>query len=313
MKILVALGGNAILQRDSGGTFEEQLARVSKTCKELTTIIKAAHQIAITHGNGPQVGDILIANEMAGSVLPPMPLDVCGAESQGSIGYMLQQCLENELRAAGIDKRVATVVTQTVVDPSDPAFAKPTKPIGRFYTAEEAATLRREKGWTIVNDSDRGFRRVVPSPDPKSMVEAKTILRLFEEGTVVIAGGGGGIPVVRDSATGRYTGVEAVIDKDLGAALLANLLRVDQLMILTEVEGVMLNYGRPDQRLLRTMSAKEGRRYLEEGQFPAGSMGPKVEAALRFVESGGKKALITSLESVEGALKGRTGTAVTAV
>lgn len=312
MKILVALGGNAIQQRGGAGTAAEQFVTVSATCKQLTKILHAGHDLAITHGNGPQVGNILLANEMAKNELPPMPLDVCGAESQGMIGYIMQQCFENELRAAGIDRRVATIVTQTVVDPSDPAFGKPTKPIGPFYSAEEAAILRREKGWTIVSDSGRGFRRVVPSPDPTSIVEAETILRLFEEGTIVIAAGGGGIPVVHDSATGRYRGVEAVIDKDLCAALLANLLRVDQLMLLTDVEGVMLNYGRSDQKLLRMMSAKEGRRYLEEGQFPPGSMGPKVEAALRFVESGGKKSLITSLESIEDSLEERTGTTVTA-
>ncbi len=313
MKILIALGGNAIRQRGSGGTSKEQLERVALTCKELVTIIKAGHQIAITHGNGPQVGDILLANEMAKSAIPAMPLDVCGAESQGLIGYMFQQCLENELRAAGIDKGVATVVTQTVVDPSDEAFEKPTKPIGPYYQADEAAALRREKGWILVNDSDRGYRRAVPSPDPEWIVEARTILRLFEEGTIVIAAGGGGVPVVRDPVTGRNRGVEAVIDKDLGAALLAKLLSVDMLMILTEVEGVMLNYGRYDQEMLRTMTAKEGRRYLDEGQFPAGSMGPKVEAALRFVESGGKKAVISSVGSAEAALEGKSGTMVTAV
>jgi carbamate kinase len=313
MKILVALGGNAIRQRGSGGTSEEQLERVAMTCKELVAIIRAGHQVAITHGNGPQVGDILLANEMARSALPPMPLDVCGAESQGLIGYMFQQCLENELRAAGIDKGVATVVTQTVVDASDPAFEKPSKPIGPYYTEDEAAALRREKRWTLVNDSDRGYRRAVPSPDPEWIVEASTILRLFEEGTIVIAAGGGGVPVVRDPATGRNRGIEAVIDKDLGAALLAKLLGVDMLMILTEVEGVMLNYGRRDQMMLRTMTAKEGRKYLDDGQFPPGSMGPKVDAALRFVESGGKKAVITSVESAEAALVGTTGTMVTAV
>jgi len=312
MKLLVALGGNAIRQKESSGTSDEQLARVSETCRELIPIIKAGHQVAITHGNGPQVGDILLASEMSKSLIPAMPLDVCGAESQGLIGYMLQQCLENELRASGISKSVATVVTQVEVDPSDLAFSNPTKPIGPFYSAEEAESLRQGKGWAVMDDSGKGFRRVVPSPDPKSIVEAKTIVRMFEEGTIVIAAGGGGIPVIKDGLTAKYIGVEAVIDKDLAAALLAKLLGADVLLILTEVEGVMLNYGKPDQELLRNVTLKEARKYLAEGQFPPGSMGPKVEAALRFVESGGKKALIAALEDADKALEGGAGTAVTA-
>jgi len=311
LKILVALGGNAIQRRADEGTTSEQLERVDRTSKALVELVRAGHHIAVTHGNGPQVGEILIANETAAGVLPPIPLDACGAESQGLIGYMLQQSLENELRAAGIEKEVVTVVTQTVVDAGDPAFSKPTKPIGRFYTAKEVASLPQGKTWTLAGDDAGGYRRLVASPDPRFIVEARTVLRLFRDGVLVIAAGGGGIPVVRDSS-GSYLGAEAVVDKDLSAALLARLLGVDELMILTDVDGVSLNYGKPDQTLLRSMSVKEGRRHLKEGQFPPGSMGPKVEAALRFVEWGGKLSLITSVEKVGEALRGTGGTLVTA-
>lgn len=254
----------------------------------------------------------MLANEMARSILPPMPLDICGAESQGMIGYMIQQSLENELRAAGLIRAVATLLTQTIVDPSDPAFASPTKPIGPFYNAKEADKLKQEKGWAMMNDSNRGYRRLVPSPNPITIVEGALLRQLFENGVIVIAAGGGGIPVLRRDDSGTLQGVEAVIDKDLGAALLARVLSVDLLMILTDVEGVWLDYGKPDQRLLSKISLKEGRRYLSEGQFPPGSMGPKVEAALRFVESEGKTAVITSLDRAELALEGRAGTQLTA-
>ncbi len=312
MKILVALGGNAILEHNGTGTAAEQFATVGATCVRLVKILRAGHEIAITHGNGPQVGDILLANEMARSILPPMPLDICGAESQGMIGYMIQQSLENELRAAGLIRAVATLLTQTIVDPSDPAFASPTKPIGPFYNAKEADKLKQEKGWAMMNDSNRGYRRLVPSPNPITIVEGALLRQLFENGVIVIAAGGGGIPVLRRDDSGTLQGVEAVIDKDLGAALLARVLSVDLLMILTDVEGVWLDYGKPDQRLLSKISLKEGRRYLSEGQFPPGSMGPKVEAALRFVESEGKTAVITSLDRAELALEGRAGTQLTA-
>ncbi|MDV3244092.1 MAG: carbamate kinase [Nitrososphaerales archaeon] len=308
MKILVAVGGNAILRRGQTGTAGEQLTTIDQTCRQLVKIIKAGHDVAITHGNGPQVGDILLAYDSAKRVPPPMPLDVCGAQSQGMIGYMLQQSLENELRLSGLGKRVATVLTQTVVSATDKAFAKPTKPIGQFYGRTEAKELESRNGWTMVDERGKGFRRVVPSPDPVSFLEGATIKSLFEAGTIVIAAGGGGVPVIHDATSGGYVGVEAVIDKDLGAALLAKLLGVDLLMLLTDVEGVFLNYGRPGQTLVHEMSAGEARRHLGEGQFPSGSMGPKVEAALRFIESGGKRAVISALERVESALKGEAST-----
>jgi carbamate kinase len=308
MKILVALGGNAILRRGGTGTAAEQEATIDSTSKRLVGIIGEGHDVALTHGNGPQVGDILLAYDLAKGVLSPMPLDVCGAQSQGMIGYMLQQSLENELKFVGIMKSVATVLTQTVVKATDRAFANPTKPIGQFYDEAEAKDLERRNGWSMINDSNRGFRRVVPSPNPVSFLESETIKCLFDEGTVVIAAGGGGVPVVKDTGSRRYIGVEAVIDKDLAAALLAGLLGVDLLMILADVDGVFLNYGRPEQRLVDKMSVQEARRYLAEGQFPAGSMGPKVEAAVRFIESGGKRAVIGSLERVEATLGGEAGT-----
>lgn len=304
----MALGGNAILRRGGTGTAAEQEATIGSTSKRLVGMIREGHDIAITHGNGPQVGDILLAYDSAKRVLSPMPLDVCGAQSQGMIGYMFQQSLENELKSVGLAKSVATVLTQTVVSATDPAFANPTKPIGRFYSEVEARNLEKRNGWSMINDSDRGFRRVVPSPNPVSFLESGTIRCLFDEGTVVIAAGGGGVPVVQDAGLGDYVGVEAVIDKDLGAALLARLLGVDLLMILADVDGVFLYYGRPERKLVDKLSVQEAREYLSEGQFPAGSMGPKVEAAVRFIESGGKRAVIGSLERVEATLGGEAGT-----
>ena len=312
MKILVALGGNAILQQGGTRTASEQLATVGETCKQLVKIVKAGHDLAITHGNGPQIGDILLAYDSAKKTLPPMPLDVCGAQSQGMIGYMLQQSLENELRRHRVKKSVAVVLTQTVVSASDRAFSSPSKPIGPFYTEEEAGLLKGKNGWTMVNDSNRGFRRVVPSPEPVEIVEGSIIRSLYENDMIVIAAGGGGIPVIIGQESEGYFGVEAVIDKDLASALLAEVLGIDVMVVVTDVDGIFLDYGGPSQRLLRRMSATEGRRYLREGQFPAGSMGPKVEAVTRFVESGGKRAIVTSLKQMEAALSGKAGTEVSA-
>lgn len=310
MRILVALGGNAILQKGGTGTASEQIATVGETCKQLVKIVRAGHDLAVTHGNGPQIGNILLAYDSAKKILPPMPLDVCGAQSQGMIGYMLQQSLENELRRSRMNKSVAVVLTQTVVSASDSAFSSPSKPIGPFYTKEEAELLKSKNGWTMAKDSNRGFRRVVPSPEPVEIVEGLTIRSLYENNTIVIAAGGGGIPVVKDQESKEYIGVEAVIDKDLASALLAEALGIDVMVVVTDVEGIFLDYGRPSQRLLRRMSATEGRRYLREGQFPAGSMGPKVEAIIRFVESGGKRAIVTSLKRMEASLSGKAGTEV---
>ncbi len=311
LKILVALGGNAILQHKETGTAEEQFANVKTTSKQLVQLLLSGHHIAITHGNGPQVGDILLKNELSKNTLPQMPLDVCGAESQGMIGYLMQQSFDNELKSVGLSTSVVTVLTQTLVDANDPAFKNPTKPIGPFYSAMEASKLRQEKGWTIVNDSGRGYRRVVPSPNPIEIIEGRTIRGLFDSGVIVISVGGGGIPVIREKDGRSLRGVEAVIDKDLGAALLATSLDVEVLLILTDVNKVSLNFGKPRERNLGRLTIEECENYLSEGQFPKGSMGPKVEAAVRFIKSGGKKAIITSLDYALDALEERNGTIIT--
>jgi carbamate kinase len=308
-RVLVALGGNAILKHGEEGTAEEQIANVRSTCGKIVEIIRNGHSLAITHGNGPQVGDILLKNEAAKNTLPQMPLDICGAESQGMLGYMLQQSMHNELKSAGTTMAVTTVLTQTIVNRNDPAFAHPTKPIGPFYTAMEAAKLRREKGWTVINDAGRGYRRVVPSPSPIAIVEADAIRKLLDEGILVIASGGGGIPVVKDDA-GILQGVDAVIDKDHSAALLAHLLGAEVLLILTDIEKVSLNYGTQKQVDLDTLTAADAKKHLDEGQFPPGSMGPKIESAISFLKAGGKRTVITSLERAMDALRGNAGTTI---
>jgi len=308
-RVLVALGGNAILKHKDKGTSEEQFENIRETCKNLMVLFKEGYRIAITHGNGPQVGDIILKNDLAQDTLPPMPTDVCGGESQGMIGYMLQQCMRNELKSAGLDIPVATVLTQTLVDKDDSDFKNPTKPIGPFYTAMEASNLREQKGWTIIDDSGRGYRRVVASPNPIALIENEAIKNLFDDGIVVIASGGGGIPVVADE-NGMLRGVEAVIDKDLAAAIFAKLIGAEILLILTDVEKVALNYGRPDQKDLDDMTIADARKYASEGQFAPGSMGPKVESAIRFIESGGDKAIIASIEGALDALQGRAGTTI---
>src|SRR6266568_2541394 len=310
MKVLVSLGGNAILKHGQKGTAEEQEMNVQNTAKHLAAILRRGERMAITHGNGPQVGNILLQNEIAKDTLPPMPLDVCGAESQGMIGYMLQRALRSELESAGQTMPVTTLISQTLVDGEDPAFKNPTKPVGPFYTATEATELERLKGWRMVSDSGRGYRRVVPSPTPLDILERETIIRLYESGTLVISAGGGGIPVIR-GRDGRLTGVEAVLDKDRTAALLAKTVGVETLLILTDVEKVSINYGKPDQRGLDRMTVEECKRYLAGGQFPSGSMGPKIESAISFLSnSDGKRVLIASLEGAEEALEGKTGTTI---
>jgi carbamate kinase len=311
LKVLVSLGGNAILKHGQRGTAEEQEANVQNTAKHLVALLRKGERIAITHGNGPQVGNILLQNELAKETLPPMPLDVCGAESQGMIGYMLQRALGSELRLGGLEIPVTTIVSQTLVDPEDPAFKNPTKPVGPFYTDKEAQQLKETKGWHMISDSGRGYRRVVPSPTPLDILEKKTIIRLFETGTVVIGVGGGGVPVIRDK-DGKLRGVEAVLDKDRTAALLGKILGVETLIILTDVGKVAINYGKRDQRNLDRMTVQECRKYLAEGQFPSGSMGPKIESAVSFLSgSSGKRVSIASLESAEEALEGRAGTTIT--
>ena len=309
MKILVALGGNAILRPKEKGTEKEQLLNVQATTDELARLVDQGHHISITHGNGPQVGTIELLYELAKGTVPPMPLDVCGAQSQGLIGYLLQQSMDNSLKRRGINVPTISILTQTIVDKNDPAMRHPTKPIGSFYDKREALEMKDENGWHVKQDSIRGYRRVVPSPEPKAVVEGKVIRHLFEMGYIVIHSGGGGIPVIR-TRSGALRGIEAVIDKDMTASLIASLLRVDVFLILTDVERVYLNYGQQNQTALSHLTVRECAKYQRQGQFASGSMAPKIEAARRFVKSSKKKAIITSLEGALSALEGKTGTAI---
>jgi carbamate kinase len=305
-RIVVALGGNAILQPKQEGTAALQFQNVINTCVQLAGLIEAGHQLVITHGNGPQVGNILLQNEAAKDKIPPLPLDVCGAQTQGFIGYMIQQAMKNLLPR----RQVGTILTQVLVGADDPAFQNPTKPIGPFYGKEEADKLVAEKGYTMVEDSGRGWRRVVPSPDPRAIVEKELIQALLDQDAIVIAAGGGGIPVVTDGQ-GQLRGIEAVIDKDLAGARLAQDVGAQILLILTDVEGVAVNWGQPDQRFLHQLNRQQARELLGQGQFKAGSMGPKVEAALRFIEQGGEQSIIVSLDKAAAALAGQAGTIIT--
>lgn len=306
--MLVSLGGNAILKHTEKGTAREQFENVRKTSEYIVELISEGYHIALTHGNGPQVGDILLAYDYAKDNLPPMPLDVCGAQSQGMIGYMFQLSLKNILKEWGIDKSVVTILTQTLVHPEDPQLNNPSKPIGPFYTALEADKLRREKNWTIENDSGKGFRRLVPSPTPLGFVEETCIQTLYDSGDLVIASGGGGIPVTLTD--GRLQGIECVIDKDYAASLMATLIEAEILLILTDVEKISLYYGTPREEVLDHLTKSQALKYFSEGHFPPGSMGPKVKSAIDFLDYGGKKVVVTSLESALDALKGSTGTTI---
>jgi len=310
--IVVALGGNAILQPGQRGTVEEQLENVDIACRHLTEIMSTGkYKMVITHGNGPQVGNLLLASEAAGHIIPPIPLDVCGAATQGMMGYMIQQTLANHLRAAGLRHYITTVVTQVIVDKNDPAFKRPTKPIGPFYDFAEGEKLHRERGWEVIEDSKRGYRRVVPSPRPLAIQETRIIRNMLDNGEIVIAVGGGGIPVVREKDK-SLRGVEAVIDKDLAVGRLAEDINADILMVLTDVEQVMLNYGEVDEVGINRMTVDEAENYLKEGHFGEGSMKPKVEAGISFVKAGGEKTIITALNKAVEALEGKAGTIIIA-
>lgn len=307
--LLLALGGNAIIPEKGEATARAQWSVAELSMAQVADLVGAGLQLVLTHGNGPVVGNILLRNEMTRDLLPPMTLDICGADSQGGIGYMLQQSLHNALRRRGLSQHVATVVTQVVVDADDPAFTHPTKPIGPFFSKTQAEQMREQNGWHITNDANRGFRRVVPSPKPQLVVEAPLIRALVDEGAVVIAGGGGGIPVVRDAA-GALRGIEAVIDKDHTAATMAQLLGIPTLALITGVEQVAVHFGTPQQRALDRVTLSEIKRYHAEGHFPAGSMGPKMEAAIAFLEHGGERVLITTPEKILEAMDGRAGTQI---
>ena len=305
-KIVVALGGNAL-----GKSPEEQLQLVKHTAASLVGLVAAGHKVVISHGNGPQVGAINLGMNFAAEngKTAAFPFPECGAMSQGYIGYHLQQSLQNELHRQNIQKDVATVVTQIEVDPSDAAFEDPTKPVGDFYSKEDAAKIQAEKGYTFKEDAGRGYRQVVPSPLPKRIIELNSINNLIESGSLVIAGGGGGVPVVQ--TTKGLKGVPAVIDKDRSSALLAANLDADQLIILTAVDDVYVNYGQPDQKALRELSVQDAQKYIDQGQFAPGSMLPKIEACLDFAKSGAQRtALITSLDHLDDALAGKVGTLI---
>ncbi len=308
-KVVIALGGNAILQPKQEATYGNQLENVRKSSEIIARIVKNGHSVIITHGNGPQVGNILRQNEEAKEVVPPFPLDVCSAESQGFIGYMMDQTLKNELQKLDLTNSVVSILTQTEVSKDDPAFQNPDKPIGVFFTEEEAKQLAEEKGWTVMEDAGRGWRRVVPSPMPKSIHGSGVIKTLTDENVIVIAAGGGGIPVVKNE-DGSLTGIEAVIDKDRSGFRLAEEVKADVFMVLTDVQNVYINYGKPDQMALTHVTLEEAKQYVSEGQFSAGSMGPKMEAAIRFAEQGGR-AIICSLDQADLAMEGKAGTHVT--
>jgi carbamate kinase len=309
--VVVALGGNAILRPGQRGTFEEQMRNVHVTCEQLARMVESGkYKIVVTHGNGPQVGNILLQNEAGKDVAAPMPLFVCGAESQGLIGLMIQQNLGNLLAARGRgDIPIATVVTQVVVDKDDPAFANPTKPVGPFYSEEDAKGLEAEKGYDVREDAGRGWRRVVPSPDPIEIFEKDAIRQLVDARSIVVASGGGGIPVVRED--GGLKGVDAVIDKDLAGERMAADVGASIFMVLTDVDSVRLHYKTPEEVALSKMTIDEAKKYHAEGHFAKGSMEPKVRAAIRFIEAGGERAIITSLDKAFDALEGNAGTTIT--
>lgn len=307
--LVLAFGGNAIIKSGQKGTWEEQLSNVSKTCKNVANLLKQGHRIVITHGNGPQVGNIMLKNEIAKETVPAMPMDVIVSNTQGAIGYAIAQTMGNYFAKIGLDIPVVAVVTQVVVDPNDPAFGNPTKFVGSFFSEEEALELERTKGYFMREDSGRGWRRVVPSPEPLEIVEKATIKKLLDEGFLVIAVGGGGIPVIRTDE--GLKGVEAVIDKDKAGQRLAQDIGADMLFLLTEIDRVYVNFGKPNQRALSHLSVAEALRYLDEGQFPPGSMGPKIEAAIRFASSKSeRKSVIVSLENIDKVFTGESGTII---
>lgn len=311
--VVIALGGNALLRRGEKGTFEEQYRNVTNTAKRIADLVERGYKVVITHGNGPQVGATMLRHDAGKKLygIPPFPMDACGAETQGFIGYMIQQALRNELKARGIDKYVVTVITRVIVDKDDPAFKNPTKPVGPFYTEEEVKKLQKEfPNFVFKEDAGRGWRRVVPSPDPKIIAERYAIKALVDAGFIVIASGGGGIPIVEEG--GKAKGVEAVIDKDLAGQRLATLIGANKFIILTDVPGAYLHYGTPQQKLLTRVSVEKMKEYLEQGHFKAGSMGPKIKAAIRFVEAGGEEAIIAELNQLIDAIEGRAGTHIVA-
>jgi carbamate kinase len=308
--VVLAIGGNSLIRDEAHRSVPDQWVLTRETCRHVAPLIEAGYRVVITHGNGPQVGFILRRSELARHELHPVPLDSCDADTQGAIGYMVQQSLANELHRRGLRQTPVALVTQVEVDPESPAFTHPSKPIGAFMNEATARQRAERDGWAVAEDAGRGFRRVVPSPEPLAIVELDAIRTLVKDGYVVIAAGGGGIPVAR-TAAGELRGVEAVIDKDLASSLLARGLGADALVVSTSVERVCLRYGQPDERALDRMTLAEARRYLTEGHFGAGSMAPKIEGIARFLEAGGRRAVVTCPEQLERALAGEAGTQIT--
>ncbi|MBN1270285.1 MAG: carbamate kinase [Kiritimatiellae bacterium] len=305
--VIIAIGGNSLIKDARHMTVLDQYLAAGETSHHIAALVKEGYRIVITHGNGPQVGFILMRSEIAKTQLHQVPLESCVADTQGAIGYQVEQTLMNELRRQGLRQQIASVVTQVVVDANDPAFTNPTKPIGPFFTQEDAEGHREKDGWAVKEDAGRGWRRVVPSPKPLEIVEEKVIETLLANDIVVIAVGGGGIPVVR-RPNGDLAGCAAVIDKDLASCLLAKNLKADIFVISTGVDKVALNFGKPDEKPIDRMTVAEAKRYLKEGQFPPGSMGPKIEAAIDYIEHGGKHVIITQPHLIEDAIHGKTGT-----
>jgi carbamate kinase len=304
--IIVALGGNAISQENQEGNISEQFENSAKTMHYVADLIDKGYRVIITHGNGPQVGNVLRRAEAARNIIYPIPLDICGAHTEGGMGYMLQQVLHNALRMRGIPKTPVTIIAQTLVDKDDAAFSNPTKPVGQFFTAQQIKEKTEKEKWTVREDAGRGYRRVVPSPRPLKIMEEPIIEMLAGSGYPLITCGGGGVPVIEEK--GRLKGVEAVIDKDLATSLLARHLSADMLIITTSVEKVALNYKKENQKFLDRITTREARRYLDEGHFPAGSMGPKIEAAIEFSSATGNSTLITLPEKILEGLEKKTGT-----
>ncbi|RPJ11089.1 MAG: carbamate kinase [Deltaproteobacteria bacterium] len=308
MKIVVALGGNAISREDQKGDIPDQINNCHITAKYIVDLVTAGHKVVTTHGNGPQVGNILRRVEAARGIVYPLPLDICGAHSQGGIGYILQREINNTFAQKGIDKIAYTVVTQCLVDKRDPAFQKPTKPVGPFFTKDKIQPMVDRDGWAVVEDAGRGYRRVVPSPIPKKIVEERIIRQVVDFGDVVICCGGGGIPVVEED--GSLMGVEGVIDKDFATSLLARKIKADLMIISTGVEKVAVQFKKPGQKFLDRMTAAEARKHYDAGEFPPGSMGPKILAAIEFIEETGNDVIITLPEAMMDAVRGKTGTRI---
>lgn len=306
---VVAFGGNALLRPEDRGTQEEQIARAKQAARWLAEIVRYGYKLIVVHGNGPQVGNILIQAEEASTKIPPQSLDICVAQTEGSIGFMLQQAIRNRLEAVGLGGEVATVLTEVEVEANDPAFKRPTKPIGPFFTRYRAEALERDLGWTMREDAGRGWRHVVPSPRPLRILNINTIAHMLDTAAVVIAAGGGGIPVVK-GRDGQWRGIEAVIDKDYASAKLAADLNADLFIILTGVAKVAIDFGKPTQQALSRMTVAEAEKHMADGQFPAGSMGPKIDSALQFVRAAHKQVLITDVEVLREALEGKDGTVI---